>query len=54
MEKYAVVTEDPKKGKPGEKRATVRNDQDKRESNVPISDKHGTRPFEPKETPKDQ
>lgn len=42
MEKYAVVTDKPK---PGEKTA-AKNDQEKRGSNVPISDTHGTEPWE--------
>ena len=46
MEKYAVVTETTKKT-PGEKRAGVQNDQQRRGSNVPISDKYGTKPWEP-------
>lgn len=47
MEKYGVVTEKPK---PGEKTA-ARNDQERRGSNVPISDSQGTKPWEPKSPP---
>lgn len=51
MEKYAVVTEkDPKKAT-GEKRAGVPNDQQRRGSNVPISNQHGTKPWEPRKAP---
>ena len=48
MEKYAVVTEDPKPVKPGEKQAGVKNDQASRNSNVPISNSQGTQPWEKK------
>lgn len=47
MEKYAVVTEtDKNKVKDQEKTAGVKNDQARRHSNVPISDTHGTSPWE--------
>ena len=52
MEKYAVVTEKtPKDVKAGEKRAGVKNDQGRRDANVPISDTHGTQPWEKKPAP---
>jgi len=47
MEKLGVVTTPPK---PGEKTA-VRNDQHRRNANVPVSDTHGTKPWETRQPP---
>lgn len=51
VEKYGVVTEKDPKTPPGEKRAHVKNDQDRRNANVPISNERGTQPWEPTKAP---